>query len=209
MTDSPNMTVVEQIDQIANQELIPDYFENWTAGGDAETALRNRVSREDRTLLVVTGDKTVTEVTSTETLFESIEVVGFAFFGLYTSDEMKEYMKVPFEDVFDESDFPAGHARNVTIRSEHHGSVATIRLARQIKAKMMSLDTDVLVGSLRDRENVSTTHLVERMGAEPVAKFENYFGEYVTEGDAAEYEGTMVFYKLVNTDDDQRVGLES
>lgn len=177
MRESTARPVFERIESIANSQIIPNYFEVFdttTSDGDAETALRNRIERDDRYLLVCDEDKQVRTVESTEFLYQTTEVLGFAFFGKYSAEEMDQYTAVPISDVYDTDDFPAINLRNLTIRESSQGTSVTVRLTRRLGEIIHGLEADVFVSFVRisDRSNVAS--FLESRGATRVAEYEDY-----------------------------------
>lgn len=199
MTTDTDNSVLEQIRTIADRQLVSNYFEETTSGGDAETALRTRIDRDDRYLLVCEGDHTVRLVDSVEYLYGTTEILGFSFFGSYSVAEMDAYMKTPFDDVFDRSDFPAIHLRNLTLSSDAQDSVANVRLVRRIRDLVTSVDTDVVVACLRLNDGIGTAGLIEAFGAQRLAEYDDYLDDWdcsICDGDC---ECRWAFYRAIQS----------
>lgn len=190
------LTLVDQIESIANQELEPDYFQKRTREGTAEAAMQARIERDDRKLLVCYADESITEIENPEALYRTDEILGFAFFGTYTADEMDAYMEVPLEQVFVPDDFPAGHFRNLTIRGDAQGGPISSRMIGRIIEGLYELGQNVLVVLLRDRHDIDTPDYAEDFGAEQVGAFENYFDDRICTICESDCECTFVFYKM-------------
>lgn len=189
-------TVAEQIETIANRQLITGYFEELTPSGGAEAALRTRIERDDRYLLVCDGDEQVREVDSADYLTRTNEVLGFSFGGSYTVDEMDSYMNVPFEEVYDRATFPVAHLRNYTIRGDMQGTHVNTVLTRKIMRTLFGFDHDVYVAMLRDSGDIATRSFVETMGAERLAEYTDYLEDYSCSLCGPVCECTCSFYKL-------------
>jgi len=189
-------TVTEQIETIANRQLIHDYFEALTPSGDAADALRTRIERDDRYLLVCDGDEQVHEVDSVDYLSRTDEVLGFSFGGTYTADEMDSYMDVPLEEVYDRATFPVANLRNYTIRGDKQETHVNTVLTRKIIRTLFGFDHDVYVAVLRESGDIATKSFVETMGAERLAEYTDFFDDHTCSLCGPVCDCTFSFYKL-------------
>lgn len=194
--DTTSSTVVEQIDAIANRQLSLDYFEKRTIAGDLDGALRERIERDDRVLLVCYADGEIVEIDAPEALYRTDEILGFAFFGTYTREEMEAYMEVPVNEVFDPDDFPAGHFRNLTLRDDAQGGEIGSRMMSRTIEQLYELAHDVWVVLLRNRADVDTPAYAEDFGAERVAEYQDYFDDRICAYCGQNCECTFAFYRM-------------
>ncbi|ELY86254.1 hypothetical protein [Natrialba taiwanensis] len=191
-----SLTVIEQISEIANNQLAPGYFRKYTAAGDAETAMRERIDRDDRELLVCYSGETITEVDDPKVLSQTDKLLGFGLFGTYTAEEMDEYMSVPLEEVFSHEDFPVGHFRNLTLRAEAQGGSITSPMISRVIEGLYELGQDVWVMLLRNRQGRDTTDYVEDFGAERVEEYDDYLDDWNCAICESDCECTFVFYRM-------------
>lgn len=192
--DSP--TVAEQIEEIANQQLEPGYLSKRMASGDAEAAIRKRIDRDDRVLLVCYSDETIAEVNESEVLSQTDKVLGFAFFGMYTVEEMDEDMAVPVDEVFSREDFPVGKFRTLALREEAQGGDITSPMLSRVIEGLYELGQDVWVALLWNRHDVKTPEYIEDFGAELVREYEDYYDDWTCAICGSDCDCTFMYYRM-------------
>lgn len=192
--------VVSRIERIADRQLEPGYFRKRTMEGSVSEALAERVRREDRFLLLLGADERIAEVDDPAVLDRRDELLGFGFSGTYTREEMEHYLAVPFEDVFSPGDFPVGHLRNVTLRGDVQGDALGYEMASYALGKLYEMGHRVMVTCLWSQEGTpGTTAYAERVGAERIAEYDEYFDDRTCPscGFSGDCTCTFAFFKWV------------
>lgn len=139
-------TVIEQIDRHIQNHIFENYFSVATNAGSAEEKLRELVQRDDKNLIISTGDDDVTEVETVSELYRSPEVAGFSWFGIYTAAEINEFSPVPAESLYPSVDFPTGVLRHVSVSEEYQMTTVVAWLLVQSLESLLEMDVDVILG---------------------------------------------------------------
>lgn len=139
-------TVIEQIDRYIQNHIFENYFSVATNAASAEEKLRELVQREDKTFIISTGYDHVREVETISELYSAPEVAGFAWFGIYTAEEINEFSPVPAESLYPSVDFPAGVLRHVSVLEEYQMTTVVARLLVQSLEGLLEMDSDVILG---------------------------------------------------------------
>lgn len=190
--------VSTQITEIAEQQLEPEYFRKRTTKNTAKAALNERIERDDRILLLLYPESEIKDVNESTTLSRSEEILGFGFFGTYTMEEMDQYMAVPVEDVFSPQIFSVGHLRNVTLREDVQGDSHGYNMASYALGRMYEMGHRIMVTCLWNQEGTpGTIEYAEKVGAERVAEYEQYFEDRVCPacGFSTDCTCTFAFFK--------------
>lgn len=196
----PSPRITSRIERIADRQLEPGYFRKRTRAGSVAEALAERVRRDDRFLLLLDPDERIAEVDDPAVLDRREELLGFGFSGTYTREEMEHYLAVPFEEVFSPEDFPVGHLRNVTLRGDVQGDALGYEMASYALGKMYEMGHRVMVTCLWSQEGTpGTTAYAERVGAERIAEYEEYFDDRTCPscGFSEDCTCTFAFFKWV------------